>query len=198
MRKKPRVLINASGVDYYGDRGNEELTEDSAPGFDFLSNVCIEWEHEAYNAEDCGTRVVIIRNGFVLAKNSEGIRRLALPFKFFIGGTYGSGEQFMSWIHIEDLVDIYLLALENAQISGSVNATSPKPVTMNEFCKNIAKAVRRPSFFRIPPFAIKIAAGESASLILNGRKVLPDKLCKSGFRFKYLNLPAALNDVIKS
>lgn len=196
MNNKPEVLINASGVDYYGNRGDEVITEDSAPGFDFLSGVCIDWEREAYNAEDFGVRVVIIRNGFVMAKNSPALRRLTFPFRLYCGGTIGSGRQYMSWIHIADLVNIYLLAMDNRNLSGSLNATAPNPVTMKEFCRNIGHVLHRPSFFQVPPFIVKIAAGETSQVVLNGRKAIPDKLNRLGFRFKYPMSLEALGEVL--
>lgn len=196
MLNRPEVLINTSGVDYYGARGDEEINEDSAPGYDFLSEVCIDWEKEAYNAVDFGVRVVIIRNGFVLAKNSNAIKRLTLPFRLFAGGTIGSGKQYISWVHIDDLVNIYLFALDNRAVSGSINATAPNPVTMKVLCKTIGSAIHKPVYLHIPSFAVKIAAGEMSQVVLSGRKALPHKLNSFSFKFGYQNCAEALREIV--
>ncbi|HJY63302.1 MAG TPA: TIGR01777 family oxidoreductase [Ignavibacteria bacterium] len=196
MKIKPGVLVNASGADYYGNRGDEKITEDSPPGYDFLSGVCIDWEKEAYNAEDYGVKVVIIRNGFVLAKEAPAVKKLVLPFKLFVGGAIGSGRQYVSWIHIDDITKIYIFAIDNVSLSGAVNGVSPEPLSMKEFCKNIGKVMHRPSFFPIPSVAVKIIAGEMSQVVLHGRKAFPDKLIKNGFKFKFQNCLHALKDII--
>jgi len=172
MKIKPGVLVNASGADYYGNRGDEKITEDSPPGYDFLSGVCIDWEKEAYNAEDYGVKVVIIRNGFVLAKEAPAVKKLVLPFKLFVGGAIGSGRQYVSWIHIDDITKIYIFAIDNVSLSGAVNGVSPEPLSMKEFCKNIGKVMHRPSFFPIPSVAVKIIAGETMDVLIGALSVL--------------------------
>ena len=196
MKVKPETLINASGSDYYGDRGNEPVTEESPPGTGFLSELCIDWEKEAYNAEDYGVRVVVIRNGFVMAKNAPALKKLALPFRLFAGSTAGSGKQYMSWIHVRDLVRIYLLAADRKEIRGAVNAVSPNPVTMKEFCKNIAVVLRRPSYLHVPSFLVKLVFGEMGSVVLNGRRAYPEKLIQAGFKFEFEQSLPALRDVL--
>jgi uncharacterized protein (TIGR01777 family) len=196
MAAKPEALINASGADYYGNRGSEIVTEESAPGDDFLANVCIDWEKEAYNAEDYGVRVAIIRNGFVLARDAPSLPRLTLPFRLFVGGKIGTGKQYMSWIHINDIVRIYLLAADNRSISTAVNAASPIPVTMKEFGKNIAEVLHRPFWFPIFPFIVKLVAGQAASLVLHGRRALPAKLTAMGFEYEFDNSLDALKDIL--
>ncbi len=185
MTNKPSVLINASGVDYYGDKENKDVYETEPPSNDFVAKLCVDWEQEAMKAESYGVRVVMMRTGFVMSKNSKAVAKLVLPFKLFVGGHLGSGKQFMSWIHIDDAVNGYLFAAGNPAIKGAVNLTSPNPVTMNDFCKSLAKTIHRPSLFPIPGFVVNLAAGEIAQVVLNGRKAFPKKLLDAGFKFKY-------------
>jgi len=197
MSCKPRVLINASGVDYYGKRDDENIYEDSKPGNDFMASLCADWEAEAKKAEAFGVRVVMIRAGFVIAKEAESVRRLVMPFRFFAGGTIGSGKQFMSWIHIDDVVGIYIFSAVHENITGPVNAAAPNPERMKNFCRIIGKVLHRPAVISVPAFAVKLAAGEVAHLILNGRKALPRKISEAGFIFKFDNALAAWIDIIK-
>lgn len=195
METKPEVLVSASGVDYYGDRGNENVYEDSPNADTFMGNLCRDWENEAIKAEKYGVRVVTVRTGFVLAENSEAVKRLALPFKLFVGGTIGSGNQYMSWIHIEDLVGIYLFSIDNKTVCGAVNAAGPNAETMKDFGKNLAKTLSRPSFFWAPEFAVKIIAGEMAALILSGRRAYPKKILDLGYKFKFKYSIEAFRDI---
>jgi len=197
LKNKPGVLLSASGSDYYGDRGEERIYEDSAPAKDYMAKLCVAWEAEAMKAEKYGVRTAVLRTGFVIAKNSDAVKRLMLPFKLFTGGTIGSGRQYMSWIHIDDAVGIYLYAADNNSVFGAVNTTAPNPETMKDFCKSLAKALRRPSIFPVPSFAVKMAVGEMSQVILNGRKALPRKIMNAGYKFKFENAIDAWKDVVK-
>jgi uncharacterized protein (TIGR01777 family) len=196
MQNKPEVLLSASGVDYYGDKGSEDVYEDSPPADNFTGQLCKDWENEALKAEKYGVRTVVIRTGFVIAKNSKAVDKLTLPFKMFIGGTIGRGTQYMSWIHIDDLTGIYLFALDNHNVRGAINGTAPNPETVKTFCKNLAKALHRPSLFPVPSFAVKIIAGEIAQMILSGRKALPKKIIELGYKFQFENALDAWKDVL--
>jgi hypothetical protein len=158
--------------------------------------LCVDWETEALKAEKFGVRTVVLRTGFVIAKNSPAFNKLAIPFKLFVGGTIGSGRQYMSWIHIDDVTGIYIYASGNNSIYGPVNATAPKPEIMKNFCKSLAKALHRPAIFPVPYFVVKIAAGEMSQVILNGRKALPEKILKAGYKFKFENVYDAWKDVV--
>jgi uncharacterized protein len=197
MPKKPEVLVSASGVDYYGDCGSKEVYEDNTPANDYMGKMTRDWEAEARKAETFGVRVVTVRTGFVLGKNSGAIDKLLLPFKFFIGGPLGSGKQFVSWIHINDIVGIYLFAADNRQVIGAINAAAPNPVTMKELAKTIGSIIHRPSFFPAFSFAVKIMAGEIAAAVLNGRRALPKKLLDLGYRFRYEDVNKALKEVLE-
>jgi uncharacterized protein len=197
MSRKPEVLLSASGVDYYGDTGESDIYEDTPNGNNFMGKLCKDWEAEAYKAEAFGTRVVALRTGFVMAKDSKAVKKLSMPFRFFVGGPIGSGKQYMSWIHIDDIVGIYLFALDNPAVKGAVNAAAPNPETMKQFCKNMACEMHRPSIFPVPGFIVKIAAGEMGDVILAGRKALPKKITRLGYKFKYENAVDAWKDVFK-
>lgn len=196
MPHKPEVIINASGVDYYGDTGDKDIYEDSPPANLFISQLVCDWEKEALEAEKFGVRVVLLRTGFVIAKNSKAFKKMVLPFKLFAGGYAGGGKQYLSWIHIDDLVKIYLFAIDNKSISGAVNASSPNPETMKNFARLIGKAMHRPSYFPAPGFLLKILFGEIAVVLISGRKALPKKLQEAGFKFKYENAGDAIKDCL--
>ncbi|MGH2574129.1 MAG: TIGR01777 family oxidoreductase, partial [Ignavibacteria bacterium] len=146
MEKKPEVLVSASGVDYYGDTGDEDIFEGSPAGNNFASSLCVDWENKALKARDYNVRVVIIRNGLVLAKEAHALNKMALPFKLFVGGYPGSGKQYLSWVHIDDAVGIYLLAIDNSDMDGPVNGSSPNPKRMKDFCGELGKVLGSPSY----------------------------------------------------
>lgn len=196
MKTMPGVLVSASGVDYYGDTGNIDMYEDAIPAEDFLGTLTKDWELEASKAENYGIRVVRVRTGFVLASDSKAVRKLIMPYRFFTGGPLGSGKQYVSWIHINDLVGIYLFAVDNTNVNGAVNASSPNPVTMKKFSSCIGRALHRPSFFPVPEFALKLIAGEMAQVVLSGRKALPEKIMKLGYSFEFVDLFSAWKDVL--
>lgn len=193
---KPEVFISTSGVNYYGDSGNEVITEESKPGDDFLANLCIDWEKEAEQAAELGVRVVIARFGIVLEKNGGVIEKMKLPFKLFVGGPVGSGDQYMPWIHMEDLCSILVYAMENEHLEGPLNACSPEPVTMNEFADALGEVMNRPSFFRVPEFVLDILLGEAAVPVTGSLRVQPKVLQKSGFEFEYEDVGTALADIM--
>ncbi len=195
-QKKPKIFISASAVGYYGNRF-EEVDEDSKKGKGFLSDVTDAWEKSTFGFEKIDIRRVNVRIGIVLAKDDGALPKLVLPFKFFIGGSLGSGKQWMPWIHIEDLVKIFLFALDNVSVNGVINAVSPNPVTMNELSKTIGKVLNRPSFFKMPSFILKLILGEAASSVLEGAKVKPKKLKGMNFEFQFVDLRKALIDLLK-
>ena len=197
LKDKTSAFICASGINYYGDSGDKILTEKREPGNDFLAKVCSTWEDEASLVEKAGVRRISIRTGVVLNTGYGALRKMSLPFKFFVGGPLGNGKQWFPWIHIDDIVNVYIYALDNESLSGAINASAPNPVTMNEFAKTLGNVMNRPSFFRVPKFLLKIAVGEVTESITASMKVVPQKLLESGFRFKFENLKDALEDLLK-
>jgi uncharacterized protein (TIGR01777 family) len=195
LSEKPESFICASGVNYYGDSGNKLLTEKEEPGSDFLANVCKIWENEAERIEKTGIRRISVRTGVVLTPEEGALKKMSITFKLFIGGPLGKGNQWFPWIHLEDIVDIYIYLLDNKDLNGAFNACSPNPVTMNEFAKTLGKIMKRPSLFKVPKFALNLAAGEIADSITASLKVIPKKLLEEGYQFKFANLKDALRDL---
>jgi uncharacterized protein (TIGR01777 family) len=190
---RPRVLISISGVNYYGDRGEEILTEESSSDDSFLSIVCREWESATAAAFQAGIRVAIPRLGVVLSRKGGALRQMMIPFKLGLGAKFGSGKQWMSWIALEDVVSMIQYVLENDSITGSVNATSPNPIRNRDFTAALARSLHRPAFLTIPAFALRVLPGKMAQeLILASTRAVPDRLLKSGFRFKRDNIEEAL------
>src|SRR5438094_7249691 len=197
MNARPSVLVSASAIGYYGDRGDETLTEESKPGTDFLAGLAQEWEAEALKAEALGIRVVLARFGIILAHEGGALPKMMLPFKFGAGGKLGSGQQWMSWVTLEDLVEILRFAIENASVSGAINIVSPQPLQNAEFTYLLAKAMHRPALFPAPAFALRLALGEMAdALLLSSQRVLPTAIEKLGYRFLHADLTAALSAVL--
>lgn len=194
--KKPGVLINASAVGYYGHVDEGDVTEEAPPGNDFLGETCRLWESEALKAAEVGVRVVMMRTGFVIGKNSDAFKRLQLPFKLFAGGPFGSGKQWFPWIHIEDVAAGYVFAIEQPALSGPVNLSAPHPVRVHDLARELGRALHRPSFMPAPAFALKIALGEMSGLLLKGQKVVPKKLLEKGFDFRFPEPSAALRDAV--
>ena len=198
MAARPRVLISASAVGYYGNRGEEVLSEDSPPGTDFLSSIAKEWEAEAQKAEVLGIRVVCARFGVILAKNGGALPQMARPFRFGVGGRIGSGQQWMSWVMLDDVVAILRFALENGAVRGPLNVVSPAPVRNAEFTKALATTLRRPALFPAPAFALRLAFGEMAeALLLSSQRVVPTQLERLGYRFLQPHLRSALDAAIR-
>jgi len=197
MAARPRVLISASAIGYYGDRGDEVLTEQSAPGSGFLSGIAKDWEAEARKAEVLGIRVVLARFGVVLAKQGGALPKMAQPFRLGVGGRIGNGQQWMSWVALEDAVAILKFALENGDLRGPVNIVSSEPIRNADFTSVLAKALRRPALFPAPAFALRLALGEIAdALLLSSQRVVPDALLRTGYRFAQDELPAALASIL--
>lgn len=198
MNAKPDVLISASAIGFYGSRGDELLTEESVPGNDFLAGIVKDWEAEALRAEEFRTRVAFARFGIILAKHGGALPKMMLPFKFGAGGRIGSGKQWMSWVTLEDAVEILRFVLAKRELRGAVNVVSPNPVTNSEFTKELANAMHRPASFPAPAFALRLAMGDMAdALLLSSQRVAPQKLQKLGFRFRDSNLGTALAALLK-
>jgi uncharacterized protein (TIGR01777 family) len=194
LQAKPRVLLSASAIGYYGDRGDQELTEESGPGHDFLAELAQEWEAEASKAEAFGVRVVRMRFGFILAKRGGALPRMARPFRIGAGGKLGSGRQWMSWIALPDVVGAVRFFLAHEEVSGAVNVVAPQPVSNADFARALAHAVHRPALFPAPAFALRLVLGPELAnaLLLSSQRVLPKRLRQNGYQFLYPQLPAAL------
>jgi len=197
MSARPRVLVSSSATGYYGNRGDEVLTEDSSAGNDFLSELAKDWEAEAIKAEALGIRVVRARFGVILANHSGALPRMMRPFQFGVGGKLGTGRQWMSWITLEDAVAILLLALENGHITGPLNLVSPQPVANADFTKALAAALHRPALFPAPAFALRLILGEMAdALLLSSQRTAPSQLQKLNYQFQHADLRTALTAVL--
>ena len=193
LQRPPRVLVCASGINWYGDRGDERLTEQSAPGHGFLAGLCREWEAATAPAKAHGVRVVNLRIGMVVSPHGGALPKMLTPFRLGLGGVIGSGKQWMSWIALDDLVSVIRYALATEALAGPVNAVAPEPVTNREFTRALAKAVRRPALLPVPAFAARLALGEMADeLLLASLRVEPARLLADRFPFRHATLTAAL------
>jgi uncharacterized protein (TIGR01777 family) len=193
----PAALVSASAIGYYGDRGGETLTEDSAPGQDFLAALSMEWEREALAAEATGTRVVLLRTGIVLDPREGALAKMVPPFRLFAGGPFGSGRQYTSWIHRDDWVSLAKWAIETPAARGPLNLTAPNPVTNADFARALGRALHRPAFIPAPGLALKLILGEMAGpLLLESQRVLPAQALAGGFRFAHPDLDEALADLL--
>jgi uncharacterized protein (TIGR01777 family) len=197
LKHRPKVLVAASAVGFYGERGDEEVTESSAAGDTFLSDVARSWEAEARRAEDAGIRTVLLRTGIVLSKDGGALGTMLLPFKLGVGGVVGSGKQWMSWVSIDDHISVIEYVIENENIRGAVNSVSPNPITNEEFTKTMGEVLYRPTFIPVPEFVVSMALGEMGdALLLASTKVLPKRLLDAGFVFKYPELKPALEHAV--
>ncbi len=192
----PDLMISASGINYYGDSGDEVLTEEHGPGDDFLANLCVDWEAAAMKAHDLGVRVAIPRIAPVLEDDDGIIDKMKLPFSLFVGGSLGSGDQYLSWIHMYDMVSAITAPIENPEISGPYNAASPNPVQMDEFASTMGRVMNRPSLFRVPEFVLNTVLGEAATPVLASLRIQPKVLQKAGFEFHFADLEVALGDIL--
>ena len=193
---KPAVMVNASAVGYYGPHGDEELNEESGPGVDFLADTCVNWEKAARTFEDLGLRVVRVRIGIVLGEEGGVLAKMLPPFRLGAGGPLGSGKQWMSWIHVDDLVDLIVWAIQTPTVTGAVNATAPNPVRMSEFAVTLGRVLHRPAIAPVPAIALRLLLGEMSTMVLEGQRVLPKKTEALGFRFKNPVLEEALRDAL--
>ena len=194
LEHKPRVLVSASAMGIYGNRGEEDISESSNIADDFLAHVCHDWEDRASQAENFGMRVVLIRTGVVIGHDGGALKKMLPAFKLGAGGKVGSGDQYMSWIHVDDLVKMYIETLKHGDFSGPYNATAPIPVRNWEFTKILGKVLKRPTMATVPAFILKLLFGEMAKVLLEGSKVLPRKFQEKNFVFKFPTLEGALRD----
>jgi uncharacterized protein len=196
-KTKPSVFVQASGIGYYGTHQEKPFSEVDGAGNDFSANLCIEWEASSQPVELMGIRRVVARNGVVLSTKGGALPLLLLPYKLFVGGQLGKGNQIYSWIHIADEVNAIRFLIHDNQAGGVFNLTSPYPVSNDEFGRTISKVMKRPHYFPIPGFAMKLAFGEVSTMVLEGQKVLPDKLLEAGYSFKFPRLEDTLKDLLK-
>jgi len=194
--QRPSTLISSSAIGYYGSRGEEMLTESSRPGNDFLATVCRRWEEEAMLAEELGIRVVTPRIGVVLGRDGGALAKMLTPFKLGLGGRLGNGRQFMSWIHIDDLIGIMLHAVKNPAVRGPINGVTPNPVTNREFTAALAGALHRPAILPVPGFVLRAALGEFAAVLLGSQRVMPDKAIQTGYKFIHPLVKGAMQAAI--
>ena len=193
---KPKVLVQASGIDYYGSRGDEILTEESSPGSNFLAEVCFDWEASTAAAERMGVRRPVIRTGLVLSKQGGAWPKIVLPFRLFAGGPMGSGRQYWPWIHLEDEVRAIRFLIDHPDATGPFNLTAPTPLTNREFAEALGRVMGRPSFFPAPAPALNLALGEMSMLLLDSRRAVPKRLEEMGFTFTYTNIEAAFRTLV--
>ncbi|NOQ16396.1 MAG: TIGR01777 family protein [Methyloprofundus sp.] len=193
---KPEVLISGSAVGYYGNRGSKVLNEKSDPHEDFAHELCEKWETVAREAEALNVRVCIIRTGLVIGEGGGFLKRMLPPFKFGLGGPMGSGQQWMSWIHITDLIAIIDKLLISEVLQGTFNATAPNPVSNAEFSQTLANILNRPAFLPIPTFVLEVLFGEMAELLIGGQRVVPERIEHAGYEFQFKTLGLALMDVL--
>jgi len=191
---RPEALVCASAIGIYGDRGDEVLTEGSPIATGFLADVCHEWEQEADLAEALGIRVVKLRFGIALGRKGGALEKMLPPFRAFVGGKVGTGSQWMSWIHIADIVGLIRHAIEHP-VSGVMNATAPNPVRNREFARELGAALHRPAIFPVPALALRVILGEMASVLLASQRVLPKAAESTGYRFEFPDLGGALRDL---
>ena len=196
-KEKPQVFASSSAIGYYGDRGNELLNEHSSPGSGFLPEVCRDWEAATKAAVDAGIRTVQMRTGVVLSKNGGALGKMLTPFRLGMGGRIGDGQQWMSWIDVQDMVGAIHHVLKSDLLQGPVNMVAPKPVTNEEFTKTLASALSRPAIFPLPAFAVKLAFGEMGETVLLGsQRVEPTQLVMSGYPFRFSTLRASLESIL--
>lgn len=195
VQNKPETFISTSAIGFYGiEDENTVANEDSPPGKDYLARLCLDWETEALKS--LTQRIVIIRIGFVLDKTEGGFAKLVRPFRFYLGGAIGHGQQWVAWIHIEDLLRLIIFAVENNSAEGAINACSPNPVTNKELSHTVAAVLHKPCIFKIPEFVLKILFGEFATYLIKGKKVLPEKALKLGFNFNFTDIKLAVENLL--
>ncbi len=197
MESKPALLLSGSGVNYYGDCGSDKITEKRGSGNDFLAGLCRDWEQAAMEAEQIGVRVVTPRISVALGTDGGALATMLPVFRAFLGGSIGSGEQYFTWIHVDDLCRSFLYAMDDDSIKGPYNASSPNPVTMDDFSKALGDVLSRPSIFRVPEFGLNLVLGEAAVLVTTSLRVIPEKITDKGFRFNYEQVGEALRNLLQ-
>src|SRR5512133_966093 len=193
---RPAALVSASAVGYYGPRGDEPVTEDAAPGDDFLAGVCVAWEREAARAADHGLRVAMLRTGVALDQQGGALAKMLPFFRLGIGGPVAGGRQYMPWIHADDIVGIYLAALDDESWSGPVNAGVADPPTNREFSRALGRALHRPAFAPIPALAVRLLYGDMAAIVTDGQRIVPTRVLEHGYAFRHTELDEALRDAV--
>lgn len=197
-KKKPELLISGSAIGYYGNQGEKLVDESMSGDSSFSSKLCYDWEHEAQQADVLGIRTCYLRTGIVLGKNGGALSKMLPAFKLGLGGPMGNGRQWMSWIHIDDLIGIILYVINNKGIKGAVNGTAPNPVTNKIFSSTLARVLKRPALLPMPAFVLKLMLGEMAEeLLLSGQRVMPKKILDAGYHFQYADLDNALSEVVQ-
>ena len=196
-QQRPKALVSSSAVGYYGPHGDEPLPEDTPPGDDFLAEVCVVWEREAQRAAELGVRVVLVRTGVVLDKGGGALGKMLPFFKAGVGGPVAGGAQHMPWVHADDVVGIYLHALEDDAWTGAVNATAPRPVTNRDFSKALGRALHRPALAPVPAFAIRLLYGEMAEIVTKGQNAVPQRTRELGYRHAHPDLDQALRSALR-
>ncbi len=196
LTHKPSVLISASAIGYYGDRGSEILTEEQRPGTDFLAEVCRDWEREAMRAREVGLRVAPIRIATVLGREGGALKEMLTPFRLGLGGRFGSGKQWVSWIHVDDLVRMFSFVADTTSVAGVLNGSSPQPVTNLEFTKALGAALHRPTVFPVPKIAMKALLGEMAEFLFTSLRVIPQAAERAGFSFEHPEINEAIRTIV--
>ncbi|MGH9752677.1 MAG: TIGR01777 family oxidoreductase [Blastocatellia bacterium] len=196
--RPPKIFVSASATGFYGNRGDEILNESSDPGSDFLSEVCLDWEAEAARARELGVRVAFVRTGVALSPSGGALEKMLLPFKLGLGGRLGSGRQWFPWIHIDDIVGIFLHALMSSAVDGPINGVAPGMAPNEEFTRELAAVLNRPIFFPIPELALRVLLGEVAEVVTASQRVVPQVALDTGYQFKYPNLRPALESLLKT
>jgi uncharacterized protein len=192
---KPRVLVQASAVGYYGPQGSEHIDETAPVGNDFSARLCVDWENSTKPVEEMGVRRVVIRTGIVLSSQGGVLPLMALPTRLFVGGALGKGQQGFPWIHIDDEVAAIRFLLENENLKGAFNFSAPNPISSIDFIRSLAEILHRPCWFPTPAFALKLILGEMSTLLLNGQYMIPKRLFEAGFKFRFTKLEPALRDL---
>lgn len=197
LESRPKVLICASATGIYGDRGDEVLSEASAPGSDAVARLCVDWERAARLAEPLGMRVVLLRTGLVLGRDGGTLAHLLPVFRLGLGGPLGNGRQWMSWIHLQDLVRLIVFALERSEVSGPLNGTAPEPMTNRDFTRQLGAQLRRPAILPVPRFALRLGFGEMAQILTASQRVMPEAALGHGFHFEHPALAGSLADLLE-
>lgn len=192
---KPQVLVNASAIGFYGISQSETFTENSASGNDFLAEVCRQWEAQAEKVSNIGVRLAVLRLGIVLGADGGALGKMLPAFKMMVGGPIGTGEQWVSWVHVEDVVNLIIAALTEEKYQGTYNATAPQPVKMKTLCEVLGNTIHRPSWLPVPGFVLSTMLGEGSQLVLQGQQVLPERTQAEGFEFSYPDLQGALQQI---